>query len=335
MVVCDVGRALVLLTLVGALAAGDATYVHLMAVAFVDTSLYAFFNIAEIGALRAVVPAERLPEAAATEQARLFSVILAGPPLGGLLFGISRLLPFLADAVSYAFSLASVLAIRTPFQEERTEPHGRLRADLAAGVRWLWSHRFLRASALLFAASNFAGNAYYLLVVVTAREQGLTSARVGLLIGVFGGFSLVGSLVAPRVLRALGLRAVMLLSFWLTAGAALYVAVPNVWLMMVGMIPFALANPALNSGVIAYRMRIVPDRLQGRVNSAARLVAQVAAPLGPVAAGFLLAATSPRTTTALLVVFGLATAAAATLAPAIREAPSREELSGTDPAPAA
>ena len=40
-------------------------------------------------------------------------VRLGSPPLGGALFQLARGLPFLADAVSYAFSTASLLLMRT------------------------------------------------------------------------------------------------------------------------------------------------------------------------------------------------------------------------------
>jgi len=46
--------------------------------------------------------------------------------------------------------------------------------------------------------------------------------------------------------------------------------------------------------VIGYRVAIVPDRLQGRVNSVARSLALLAFPLGPVVAGLLLGSHSAR-----------------------------------------
>ncbi len=137
MIVADVVRAVALATLVAALMVDHASLALILAVAFVDGTMFAFFNIAEIGALRAVVPKAQLPRAAAAEQARLSTVILAGPPLGGFLFWLGRSLPFLADAISYAFSLVSVIAMRTPFQEERLKSEARLREQLTEGFSWL------------------------------------------------------------------------------------------------------------------------------------------------------------------------------------------------------
>jgi MFS family permease len=326
MVVSDVVRALALGGLVAALAAGRSPFALILAVAFVDGTMFAFFNIAEVGALGAVVPKEQLPQAAAAEQARLSSVVLAGPPLGGFLFGLGRSLPFVADAVSYTFSLASVLAMRTPFQEERTMPEAKLRAQVTEGFAWLWQQPFLRTCALMFAFTNLGGNALYLFVVVVGRRQGLSPAAIGVLIAVYGGLSLVGSLISPRIQKLLSMRAILLGTLWLGLGIGLYAIEPDVYLLIAGVVPLALLNPSLNAVVIGYRVAIVPDRLRGRVNSVARLLAQVGAPLGPLVAGALLGAFSPRETCLLLTGWFAAVALWATLSPSIRAAPSLSEL---------
>jgi len=330
MIFSDLVRCAALGGLAGAVALGNASFALIFAVAFVDGTMFAFFNIAEVGALRAVVAKEQLPEAAAAEQARYSSVILAGPPLGGFLFGIGRSLPFLADAVTYVFSLVSVIAMRTPFQEQLAVPEGRLRAQLTEGFRWLWRQPFLRGSAVLFAFTNFAGNALYLFLVVAGKRQGLSSTEIGTLIAVYGGLSLVGSLIAPRVQKLMSMRAILVVTLWLAVGVGLYVIEPNVWLLIAGAVPLALLNPSLNAVIIGYRVAIVPDRLQGRVNSVARLIAQIGAPLGPVAAGVLLGVLSARMTCLIITAWFAGIALWATLSPSIRLTPKLTELAEAD-----
>jgi hypothetical protein len=104
-------------------------------------------------------------------------VQLAGPPLGGALFGLGRALPFAADVVSYAFSTVSLMAMRTPFQETRERESSPLRLQIGEGFRFLWSHPFLRTSSLLFGLGNFIGSGLVLGVVVIARRQGLSPAQ--------------------------------------------------------------------------------------------------------------------------------------------------------------
>src|ERR671938_1754016 len=101
MIVADVVRAAAAASLVLALALDVLTVAQVAIVAFVEGSLYVFFNLAELGALRSVVSAPQLPSAAAAEQARWSGVTLVAPPLGGALFGLARALPFVVNAISY------------------------------------------------------------------------------------------------------------------------------------------------------------------------------------------------------------------------------------------
>jgi hypothetical protein len=75
--------------------------------------------------------------AAGAQQARVAAVNIAAPPLGGALFGLGRAVPFLADAVSYTFSVASLLMMRTPFQQERATERVPLRARVVEGFQFL------------------------------------------------------------------------------------------------------------------------------------------------------------------------------------------------------
>ena len=54
-------------------------------------------------------PTRQLPDAIAVQTGRNAVVQLAGSPLGGALFTIARVLPFVVDVISYAFSAISLL----------------------------------------------------------------------------------------------------------------------------------------------------------------------------------------------------------------------------------
>jgi predicted MFS family arabinose efflux permease len=326
MLVSDVGRALAVASLVVAHLAGHLTFAQLAIVAFVEGTFHPFFNIAQFGAIRQVVPPPQIPEAIARDQSRMFGAMVAGPPLGGLLYGIGRILPFVVDALSYAFSLASLLAMRTPFQEARVEPRARLRTELAAGARFLWAQPFLRSCAVMFAVSNVAAGALFFLVIVVAREQGLSSATIGVLLAAGGVVGLAGSLVAPRLQRLLPARLAVIVPQWTAVALVPFIVWPNAYVLFAASLPFTFLSPLLNSVVIGYRTAITPPALQGRVNSAARFVAMIAAPLGPLGAGLLLEATSARATVAVATVWLLAVAAATSLSGSIRAAPSLAAL---------
>jgi MFS family permease len=326
MIVSDIVRIGAVASIVVAIAIDRISFAQIAIVAFVEGTMFVFFNLAEVGALRSVVPARQLPAAAAAEQARYATMTLVAPPLGGSLFGLGRALPFLADAVSYVFSLASLLAIRTPFQEEREHEHVPLRTQLAEGFRWLWGHPFLRTCAILFTWVNLLFEATFLVLIVVGRRQGLSGAHIGALIAVLGLCSLAGSVASPRLQRRLSMRTIVVGSFWLQLGIAAFVVKPNIYVLLAGAIPAALLGPSVNAVVIGYRVAVVPDRLTGRVNSVARTIALCGSPLGPLAAGLLLGSFSARTTVAIFAGAMLLLSVIGSVSPSIRNAPSLDEL---------
>jgi MFS family permease len=326
MIVMDVVRVAAMASIVTALAVHGLTFAQIVIAAFVEGSAFVFFNIAEVGALRSVVPPQQLPSAAAAEQARLSAVTLAGPPLGGALFGFGRSLPFLADAVSYAFSIVSLLWMRTPFQEQRERDTAPLRMQIKEGIAWLWQQKYLRTSALIFAGDNFVFQAIFLVFVVVAKRHGFSSGLIGALIAAFGTAGLLGSLVAPRAAKLLSIRSIMLLNQWLNGLFFLYLFVPSPYVLVACVMPVAFVGPWLNAVVIGYRTAVTPDHLVGRVSSVARNIALLAQPLGPLVAGLLLAAFNARVSVLVLALVCAALALFSTLSPSIRKSPSLDEL---------
>ena len=118
-------------------------------------------------------------------------------------------MPFLADAGSYVFSIISLTAMRTPFQEKREVDTSRLRAQIAEGFRFLWSHPFLRTCAFLWGLGNFAFPGVLLVIVVVGRRQGLSGGEIGALFAGFSAFLLIGSLVSPLFRRRFSMRAIL------------------------------------------------------------------------------------------------------------------------------
>jgi len=326
MIVADGVRVLAIGSLAAAILLDRVIFWEIVAVAFVEGSGAAVFFGAQPGALRAVVPARQLPAAAAAETGRQAVVRLAGPPLGGALFGLARALPFLVDAFSYAFSTVSLLAMRTPFQEER-EPHtASLRSRLAEGFQFVWRQPFLRTCALLFGLGNFIGPGVLFAVVVIGRQQGLSGGEVGALIAVFGACLLLGSLVSPLVRRLLPVRAVLVLELWTWIGCAVFLVWPNVYVLTAGILPTAIAIPSTDSVVHGYRIAMTPDRLLGRAESVRSMISLLIAPLGPLTAGVLLSTVSARAAIAVFAATGLVLAVWGTLSPSIRTAPSLDQL---------
>lgn len=303
------------------IASGEIVFWVIPIVAFIEGAGGAFYGASQAGALRAVVPHQQLPAAVSVVTGREAAVVLAAPPLGGALYGLARALPFLVHAVSYAVSTALLLWIRTPFQEEREADAAPLRARLAQGFHFLWSHPFLRTMAFLFGLANFVAPGVLLAIVVIGKEDGLTGGQVGLLVSAWGGAVLLGSFLSPFVRRRLSTRHILLLELWTWTGCALFLIWPNVYVLTASIVPTGLAIPSTDSVVRSYELTMTPDRILGRVESARSTIALMIAPLGPLVAGVLLDVTSERAAIAVFAVFGLALALWGTFSPAIRSAP--------------
>jgi predicted MFS family arabinose efflux permease len=299
---------------------------HVAVVALVEGTGAVVFIAAHVGALRAVVPARQLPAAVGAIRARSAAVMLAGPPLGGVLFALGRAVPFLFDAISYAFGFLSLLLMRTPFQETRERDRARLRTQVAEGFRFLWRHPFLRTTAFLYGLGNFTLPSVLFVIVVAGKAQGLSSAGIGALLAGFGACTLLGALASPLFRRALSVRTILLLELWTGLGIVAFVVWPNVYVLTAAFMVQGVTLPVTDSVVDGYRIAVTPDRLLGRVETARSTISLVAAPLGPLIAGFLLTTTSARTTIAFFAAFTLALALWGALSPSIRAAPSLDEL---------
>ena len=330
MLAADAVRVVALGSLAVALASDAFTLGHVLVVAFLEGSGFVFFSLAESAALPQIVPREQLSTAVAQNQARIQGADLAGQPLGGVLFGISRLLPFAADAISYTVSFVSLLFVRPRFQEQRERAPLRLRAEIAEGVQWLWRQPFLRAGVLLVAGSNFAFSAVILALIVRAKQLGASSATVGLMLAFFGAGAIMGSILAPWVQRHVHAKVVIIASFWIWAAgtfASAFIGSPyglgGVWVFG------SLFGPMFNVSFAAYRYALVPDRLLARVGSVALVVAWGAIPLGQLTAGLLLDRLGAKETILWLALAMAAVSAAATASPSIRHARRAEELAAT------
>ncbi|MBA3788058.1 MAG: MFS transporter [Actinobacteria bacterium] len=328
MLVCDAGRAVGVGSIAIALAAGSITFTHILLVAFVEGTMTVFVGPAEFGAIRRLVPRGQIPAAIAQNEGRVYAASLGGPPLGGLLFGLGRGLPFLADAVSYLISFASLLAIKSEFQDSREREPSRLRTEIGEGVRWLWRQSFLRTTFLLAGAGNFVSNGLALIIIVLAQRQGASATTIGLIFALTAVGGLFGAVAAPALQRRvaashvrIGYHAVYALLVPLLA-----IASP----LSLGFL-FALmlfGAPALNAIFGAYQSALVPDRLQGRVESVGGLIAAGAASLGPLSAGLLLEVIGAVPTVLVFAGVAVVVALIAALSRPLRRAPDLAVLPG-------
>ena len=337
MLVCDVGRALVMGALAVALALGQPTLAQLYLTALAEGTLIAFFNLAETAALPVVVPPAQVGAAAAQNEATANVAYLVGPLLGGLLYGLGRALPFVADAVSYAISVASVALIRARFQPERSrgtvagapgqaretprQALAGLLRDVRAGVVWLWSQPLLRWLALLTGTFNATLISLELLVIVLARGRQLSPFFIGALLTIGGLGGVVGAALSAPARRRLRFGWLTIGVFWcVTLLLPLYPLATTAWALGLAFALTTTLGPLFNVAQFSYRLTRIPDELQGRVNSVYRLVALGLQPLGLALTGALLQRFGATATIGVFVAIMAALAVATTASRAVRAA---------------
>jgi hypothetical protein len=319
MIASDAAGATALALLAAAVLTGHARFWMIVVVAFVDTAAAVVYRSGSSGAMKAVVPQPQLADASSVTMARMSSIRLVAPPVGGVIFGLSRGLPFVADAASYAFSTASLLLMRTRFQEER-EPGAR--TPFREGVTYFWSIPFLRATAGMIAASNLVAVGAPITVIILAHHHGISSAAIGGFVAIQGVTLLAGSLLSPVLRRLFPMRAILLSEFWMALVYAAFLVYPNVYVLAAAASLHAFWFPNTDSAIQAYSYALIPDRLLGRAMAAATTVRAASAPLGPLLAGLLLADTSPQVAVALLAAPVVIAAILGTLSDSMRNLPS-------------
>ena len=182
----------------------------------------------------------------------------------------------------------------------------------------------VRILAILSGLLNFvAPGASALLVIVLAQRQHASSPLIGLIFAGMGVGYILGSVLAGFIQRWLSFKTIMLVTCWLFAmvwGCYAF-ATSNLLLLVLVSALFAFIDPVYDITQFSYRMALIPDALQGRVNSAYRAIARATPPLGVALTGILLQTWGGLGAIAVLGAFLLAMAILATTSRAIRTAP--------------
>jgi predicted MFS family arabinose efflux permease len=295
MILCDLGRALTLVSIPVALALDALTIWQIYLSSLAEGTLFVFYNLAEVASLPRVVPSEQLPEATAQNESAFAAATIIAPSIGTFLYQtLGRAAPFLVDSASYLFSVVSLAFIRAPLQRERAEARRPLRVEIREGLSWLWHQPLIRYMAFLTGASNFGASASMLILIVLAKRTGATDFQIGLVFSIGGLGGIAGSLVGGRIQRRFTFGQVIIAATWVWALLfPLNLLAPNVVVLGVITALMWLISPIYNVVQFSYRMALIPDQLQGRVNSTFRLLAFGFKPLGAALSGALLQWSGP------------------------------------------
>ncbi|HZC04512.1 MAG TPA: MFS transporter [Ktedonobacterales bacterium] len=289
MLACDIGRALSLATIPVAYTFGLLTIWQLFVAAFLEGALTVLFGLAKTAAVAQVVTHAHYSDAVTQDEVVEGVTALVGPSLSGALYTLGAMIPFLTDVVSYFVSLTTLALIRTPFQAERAPVSHRLWADIGSGVRWVWRQPFILSMTLMMGAGAFVLPGATLITIILAQRAGASAWMIGLIFAAGGIGAILGSWVASRLAHRLTVGQSILITRWFLALSWPFYALTPV--------PAALAALDFGAGFVdpiediayfSHRLRLIPDKLKGRVISVCRLVPGVMRPLGLALTGFLI-----------------------------------------------
>jgi MFS family permease len=328
MMLCEALRALAFATLPIAWLMGVLGMVQIYLVALLAGSAFVFHNVAEVSALPLVVETSDLTKASSANTVVEWIGENAGPAIGGVLTGLGRttvagaMLAYAVQAAMLAASLGFLGAVRAPM---RAKPAPGRRAPLLAemieGVRWLLAHARIRALALLGMALNLLFSPVSLAIIVLARGAfHAPPALIGLMFTAGGAAGLLATLASPWVRRRLRLGHLIIggVAIW-AVGLACVAASPSLlWLTLAWTIMPAISGIQSVAGV-SYRLSLIPEAMQGRVNSVFRFMAWGVQPISLATGGMLVNMIGPRETIGLLAA-GMALTALAVAASSLRGA---------------
>jgi predicted MFS family arabinose efflux permease len=285
-VTVNVVRGAALGVLATAIAAGSAGVPLVLIVCFVLGTGETLADTASAAFVPALVPPPARPRANSLLYAN-FNLInqFAAKPLGAWLFVVAAALPFGVNALTFGLSALLVAAIR-PLPVPSSPPK-RLWSEIGEGVRFLLTHRLLRTLAVTMAVANLVFCAAFAIFVLYARERlGLSDVGYGVLLIAFAVGGLLGTLVAPRLLRAVG--AAVLLRVGLLVEVALHgtLALTTNPLVAAAMIVvFGIHTTVWGVVVMTIRQRDTPSAMFGRVTSVYSLIDLAGAAAGSLLGG--------------------------------------------------
>ncbi|MEV4283768.1 MFS transporter [Actinoplanes xinjiangensis] len=315
LIIADLIRAVVLLTLPVAYLLDLVTLPHLFAVVLLTGVGALLFSMAYPSFFVTLVPSHAYVDANSRLSLSRAGSFVAGPAVGGALVQVlTAPVALVADALSFLGSALLLHRIPDAASEPtpRTPDPAATSPDLGAfrrireGLTLLLRHRVLRAVLACTTTVNlFTFIAGTLVILFASRELGLSAGAIGIAFGAGAVGGLAGAALAPRVTRAIGLGRTAII------GVVLFPAPLALMALAGGTVPakvalLAVAEFVSSAGVMlmdinlnALITKVTPDHARARIAGAYSTVNYGIRPLGALIGGWLGTAIGLRPTLAL------------------------------------
>ena len=301
MVVADLVRAALLVTVPIAFAFDGVTLLQLYVVALLTGAAAALFNTTYPAFFVLLVQRSDFIAANSAMSASRSASFVAGPALGGALVQwLSAPVALVVDAVSFVVSAVCLRRIQ-PTRVPEVAPGGddaapaKLLHDAREGLRYTFAHAVLRGVLGCSTTVNYftfvAASA--LIIVYASRQLHLSSGVIGLALGIGAGGALVGAFTAPWMSRLLGVGRVAVIGgvvFPASIAIVTFAGGP-VWARAAVL---ALSEFFSGLGVMWFDVNlnsvmstVIPDHLRARVSGAFSAVNYGIRPVGALTGGAL------------------------------------------------
>ncbi len=296
LIAANLGRALLLTTIPLAALFDVLRIEQLYVVVFAVGFLTVFFDVAYTAYLPALVDRDQLVEGNAKLEVSRSTAQIAGPGAAGALVQlVGGALAIAVDALSYLASAAILWRIKSAEPPPAGERHaGSLWSDLREGLQTIVGNPVLRAIAACTGTLNLFGSmAQTVFILYLVRDLGIEPALTGLVMMTLGPGALVGALLAARLARQFGVGPTICAGPALSIVPAVLIAVAAgplsvvLPILLLALFLQGLLGTVYNVTQVSLRQRLVPDRLQGRMNATMRFVVWGTIPIGALVGGAL------------------------------------------------
>ncbi len=306
LIVGDLGRALLLLTIPIAFALDALSIPQLVVVGFLLGTLTVFFDVAYQAYLPSLIPKEDLVDGNSKLELSRSAAGLLGPSLAGALIAIVKApAAVIIDAISFALSALFIFSIK-PKHENVAElndsaappastPRASLRSDIVAGLRYVFGHPTLRTIGGATATSNlFGGIAGTVQMLFAYNVLGLSVAYVGFAATLGSAGGLLSAVFADRISKRLGVGRTIVLTIPMGGPmlAALAFCQPgndilNAVVFGGGFFAMAASGTLYNINQVSLRQALTPPEMSGRMNATMRWFVWGTIPIGALLGGII------------------------------------------------
>lgn len=296
MIVSDLARALLLVSIPLAAVLGMLHIEQLYIVAALVGMLTVFYEVANQSFLPTLVQRERIIEGNSKLSASGSLAEIGGPTLAGVLVQlITAPLAILFDVFSFLVSALCTSFIRV--QEPALAPPAERQnvwQEMRVGLCLVLGNPLLRAVAASSAMNNFCGGAFAALYgLYVIRTLHISPALFGVLVTAGGVGALLGAFFAGRIVRRFGmgktligaalLHGILSLGTPLAAGTSSIVVAILLTGQFVG--DFGLEIYFINE--VSLLQMLIPDQYLGRASASMHFLINGMVPIGAILAGFL------------------------------------------------